>query len=189
MPSDELQAAINEAQADLATACASPLLRREPIRLVLACLSSVLGVFGRSTSRWERAVADVVAARNPLSEDERAALKVELVEAVENGAFRGMRKEAQRMVRASDRRLAAMFGISVGAAFIVGGLAAWALIVFAHWGPYSPPAERAAAWRDLVQNNPDPGPAIATAEIKADSTGRRYYAGLSLWLDPARPPR
>jgi hypothetical protein len=77
-------------------------------------LSGVLGVFGRTTTRWERAVADVIAARNPLSDHDRAALKADLVEAVENGAFRGMRKEAQRMVRTFDRRLAAMFGVSVG---------------------------------------------------------------------------
>jgi hypothetical protein len=188
IPSDDLQTAIKDAQADLATACASPVLRREPIRLVLACLSSVLGVFGRTTTQWERAVADVIAARNPMSDDDRAALKADLVEAVENGAFWGMRKEAQRMIRTFDRRLAAMFGISVGAAFVVGGLAAWALIVFTHWGPYGHDAQSLAAWHELMQNNPDPRPAIAAAEIKADQTGRRYYAGLALWLDPTRPP-
>ena len=99
-----------------------------------------------------------------------------------------MRKEAQRMVRTFDRRLAAMFGVSVGGAFAVGGLAAWALIVFTHWGPYGRDARSLAAWHELVQNNPDPRPAIASADIKADQTGRRYYAGLALWLDPARPP-
>ena len=34
----------------------------------------------------------------------------------------------------------------------------------------------------------DPRPALPYGEVKADSTGRRYYAGLALWLDPARPP-
>jgi hypothetical protein len=44
------------------------------------------------------------------------------------------------------------------------------------------------AWQKLVQTNPDPRPALSLAEIRADRTGRRYYAGLALWLDPARPP-
>jgi hypothetical protein len=45
-----------------------------------------------------------------------------------------------------------------------------------------------AAWTPLLQNNPDPRPAIAAVEIRADQMSRRYYAGLSLWLTPARPP-
>jgi hypothetical protein len=115
-------------------------------------------------------------------------LRAELVEATEEGAYRGMRKEAARMVRTFDRNLAAMVGISVGGAFIVGGLCAWALIAITHLGPYSIDAQSIATWRDLLQNNPDPRRAIASAEIKTDRAGRRYYSGLSLWLDPARPP-
>jgi formylglycine-generating enzyme required for sulfatase activity len=31
-------------------------------------------------------------------------------------------------------------------------------------------------------------PALANATVQADRSGRRYYAGLRLWLDPARLP-
>jgi hypothetical protein len=185
--SDDLHASIQTAQADLARACAVPTMRKDPLRLILAALSSVLGVFGKSIRRWERAVADVIAARSPLPGAEVATLRAELVEAVEVGAYNGMRKEAQRMVRTFDRNLAAMFGISVGGAFIVGALAAWALIAITHWGPYSHDAQSQAAWRDLIRNNPDPRPALSSAEIKTDRTGRHYYS-VRFWMDPAKPP-
>ena len=48
-------------------------------------------------------------------------------------------------------------------------------------------AERNAARQTLIQTNPDPQSALATVEIRTDQTGRRYYAKLSLWLDPAQP--
>jgi hypothetical protein len=183
IPSDELQDAIASAQASLLQACDAVGTGQDPVRLVLAGLSDTIGIFGKSIRRWERAVADVIAARKPVSDNDRA----ELVEAVEVGAYNGMRKEAQRMVRTFDRNLAAMFGISVGGAFIVGALAAWALIAITHWGPYSHDAQSQAAWRDLIRNNPDPRPALSSAEIKTDRTGRHYYS-VRFWMDPAKPP-
>ena len=62
------------------------------------------------------------------------------------------------------------------------------ILVVAHLGPFSPTAERNAAWQTLIQISPDPQPALAAAEIRADQTGRRYYSKLSLWLDPAQLP-
>src|SRR5271166_1588338 len=97
MPADDLDALIQSAQANLALASEAPSMRRDPFRPVLAALSGTLAVFGRSIRRWERAVADVIAARDPLPEEDRQALRAELVAAVEDGAYRGMRKEAARM--------------------------------------------------------------------------------------------
>jgi hypothetical protein len=188
MPSDDVLALIQSAQADLARAGEGGPLRRDPYRNVLIGLSATLSVFGRSISRWERAVADVIAARDPLPEADRVALKADLVAATEDGAYRGMRKEAQRMVRALDRRLVVLIGLWVGGAYVVGVASVIAFLAITHLGPFSREAESQAAWRDLLQNNPDPRPAIASAEIRADRAGRRYYSGLSLWLDPAQPP-
>jgi hypothetical protein len=184
IPSDELQAAIVSAQASLAQACEVAGTGQDPIRLVLAALADTIGIFGKSIRRWERAVADVIVAQDPLSDDDRS----KLVKAVEDGAYNATRKEARRMIRTLDSKLVVTIGLAVGAAFIVGGLTAWGAIMATHWGPYSPSAQSAEAWHDLMANNPDPRPAIAGAEIRADHNGRRYYAGLSLWIDPARPP-
>jgi hypothetical protein len=179
VPSDELQAAIASAQVSLTQACEAAGTAQDPIRLILAGLSDTIGIFGKSIRRWERAVADVVAARE-LSDDDRSAL----TEATEKGAYNGMRKEAQRMIRTLDRRLMVSVGLGVGGAFVLGAVSAIAVLMLIHAGPFSPQE----AWRDVTQNNPDPRPAFAAADIRTDRSGRRYYAGLSLWLDPARPP-
>jgi hypothetical protein len=128
MPSDDLQTAIQEAQATLQQAGeAAP--KRDPLRLVLAGLSAVLGIFARSTRRWERAVADVIAARDPLTGEERATLRADLAEAAEKGAYRGMRIEAQRVVRTLDRKQITLLGVTHGAALVigllVGGVCVW----------------------------------------------------------------
>ena len=115
-------------------------------------------------------------------------LRAELVMAVEDGAYRGMRKEAGRMVRTLDRHLAVQIGLSVGSAFVAGALSVLGVLVVAHLGPFSPAAERNAAWETLIQTNPDPRLALAAAEIRADQAGRRFYSKLSLWLDPAQSP-
>jgi hypothetical protein len=188
IPSDELRLLIATAQSDLTLAAKDPTMNREPFRFILAGLTGTLSVFGKSISRWERAVADVVAARDPLPEADRTALKTELIAAVEDGAYRGTRKEAQRMIRTLDRRLAVMIGIAIGGAFILGIVVCIGFFAITGVGPYSRDSRSAAAWHDLMQYNPDPRPALATTEVKTDRSGRRYYSGLSLWIDPARPP-
>jgi hypothetical protein len=124
MPSDDLQTAIQEAQTTLQQG-GNALMPQDPLRFVLAGLSHLLGVLGRSTRRWERAVADVIAARDPVTDDDRAAL----IEAMENGAYRGMRIEAQRVVRTLDRRGAARIGLCLGGAYVLGALSVVALLV------------------------------------------------------------
>ncbi len=176
IPADELQDLIRSTQSDLARAGELPSMRKDPYRLTLAALSGTLAVFGRSITRWERAVADVIAARDPLPEEDRIALKAELLQAVENGAFTGVRKEAQRMVRTLDRRLVVQIGLAVGGAYVFGALSLLAVVFLLHLGPFNQAAESHAAWQALMQNNPDPRPALSRAEIRADHSGRRYYA-------------
>lgn len=114
VPSDELQAAIVLAQTGLMQACDAVSTGQE-VRLVLAGLADTVGIFGKSIRRWEKATADIIAARN-LSDNDRAALK----EAMENGANKGMRAEARRMIRTIDSRLAVQIGIATGGAFVLG---------------------------------------------------------------------
>jgi hypothetical protein len=188
--SDDLAAAIAGAQAQLATACAAGPLRRDPYRFVLFGLSGALGVLLTTTKRWEKAVADVIAARSPLSPEERGALSAAIVEAAKEGARQAMRKEAAAVIRGFDRRLAARTGLAVAGAFILGSLATAAAFWRFSAGPFRPDADASAAWRELVRLNPDPRPALQAAEVRTDRNGRRYYGGVSLWLDPpASPPR
>jgi hypothetical protein len=125
MPSDDLQAAIQEAQTTLQQG-GNALLPQDPLRFVMAGLYHVLGVLGRSIRRWERAVADVISARDPLTDNDRAAL----VEATENGAYRAMRIEAQRVVRTLDRKQTALIGLGFGGAYALGVLTVLALLAF-----------------------------------------------------------
>lgn len=140
MPSDDLQVAIKEAQATLQQA-GDTLIPRDPQRLVLAGMSHLLGVLGRSTTRWERAVGDVIAARDPLPKVERDALKAEILTAVEDGAFKGMRLEAQRMLRTFDRSQARNTGLAVAGALVIGA----SLAFFAGWWVFTPPSQLACA--------------------------------------------
>ncbi len=185
----ELEVAIAGAQAKLAEAAASKAMRYDPYQHVLIGLSGTLGAFLKSIWRWEEATKAVIAARHPLTEEERADLVLALVEATKEGAFEGTRKEAARMIRRLDHGLSVRIGLCVGGAFVAGSLLTLAALFLANAGPFRPDVEAGAAWRDLVQHNPDPRPALAAGEVRTDhNTGRRYYAGVSLWLDPSRSP-
>lgn len=178
----ELEAAVAEAQARLEHAAQTAAMRHDPYRSILTGLSAALGVF-------PKAVEAVVAARHPLTPEERADLRRELSEATNDGAYQGMRKEAARMIRRLDRGLAIRIGFGVGGAFAAGCLFTLGVSAFLGAGPFRPDVEAGAAWRELVQNNPDPRPALTAGEVRTDrATGRRYYAGVSLWLDPPRAP-
>ncbi len=185
----ELEAAIAGAQAKLAEAAASKAMRYDPYQHVLIGLSGTLGAYLKSIWRWEEATKAVIAARHPLTEEERADLVLALVEATKEGAFEGTRKEAARMIRRLDHGLSVRIGLCVGGAFVAGSLLTLAALFLANAGPFRPDVEAGAAWRDLVQHNPDPRLALAAGEVRTDhNTGRRYYAGVSLWLDPSRSP-
>ena len=185
----DLEAAVANAQAHLAEAGNSFEMQRDPYRLALAGLSLTVGLLPQTTRRWDAAVQDVIAARHPLTPEERAELAGKLVEATERGAFQATRKEAARMIRRLDRDLAVRMGAIVSGAFIAGCVLTVGVLAYFDGGPFRPDVESGAVWRELVQVNPDPRPALAAGSIRTDpTTGRRYYAGVSLWLDPSRPP-
>lgn len=188
-PSDELDRSISAAQTDINLAVGSPALRREPYRVILLALSGVLDVFRKSIVRWEGAVASVVAARDPLPAEDRAALVSELVAATEKGAYEAMRKEAARMVRTLDQGLVVRIGLVIGAAFAAGVLSTVGLFFFLAAGPYSKEAQIAAVWHQLERDNPDPRHALAAAETRLDRTvARHYHACVSLWAEPSPDP-
>ena len=184
-PTDDLIEAVAKVQADLTQAGMTGPMRRDPYRLLLGVQSAMLGVHLKNVHRWERAVADVIAARDPLPPEQRAALAASLVEATEQGAFQAMRKEAARMVRTLDRALMLRVALGVGGAYVAGALSVLAVFAFFLLGPFDPATQAANAWRALIAHNPDPSPSLAAAEVRREpKTGRRYYAGVSLWLDP-----
>ena len=184
----DLEAAVAEAQAMLAEAGETPEMRRDPYRIALAGLSLTIGALPRTVRAWDEAVKDVIAARHPLSQEERADLARAVVEATKDGAYEGTRKEAARMIRRLDHTVAVRMGLYVGAAFVAGCVLTVGALAYFTGGPFRPDVEAGAAWRELVQNNPDPRPLLAAGEVRTDRTGRRYHAGVSLWMDPSRPP-
>ena len=129
-PVDDFGASIKLAQQNLKAAVRSAPMQREPYQLILAAQSSVIGVFESVVPRWEKAVADVIAARDPLPPEERASLVRELVAATEDGAFKAMRKEAARVVRTLDHGVAVRIGLAIGGAYIAGALSVWGFILF-----------------------------------------------------------
>jgi len=134
---DDLVISIKLAQADLEAAVETKALRHDPYRAILIGLSMSLGVFGNAITRWDSAVTDVIAARDPLPAAERAVLVQELVTATKQGAFESMRKEAARMVRTLDRGLAVRIGLGVGGAFAAGVLATVGTFLLLGIGPFS----------------------------------------------------
>ena len=184
-PADDLAAAVAAVQADLAALSEMRPIRNDPYRGLLLGLSGMAGLFLKNVTRWERAVADVIAARDPLPPEQRAALAASLVEATEQGAFQAMRKEAARMVRTLDRALMVRVALGISGAYVAGGLSVLAVFVFFQLGPFNPATQAANAWRTLIAHNPDPDASLAAADVRTEpKTGRRYYAGVSLWLDP-----
>lgn len=178
-----LQELITAAQAHLVAAGDQPTIRRDPYRLILGALSETLGVFGSSMKRWE----ETATIRSPLPIEDREALSAELVAATEKGAFEATRREAQRMLRRLDRGLAVKIGMSIAAAYIGGAMSVVGFLMLTRQGPFNQDAQAEATWHAIVTQNPDPRPALASATIQADRAGRRYYSGLSLWMDPPRP--
>ena len=105
-PQDDLAALVEEARADLAAAAELGPFRRDPYGVVLSSHSKMIEVFGK-------AVSDVIAARDPLPPEDREAMVRELVAATQQGAYEGMRKEAQRVVRTIDSRLVVQITLGV----------------------------------------------------------------------------
>lgn len=164
-------------------------MRRDPYRIVLAGLSSVLGALLKTTVNWRHATDAVIAARNPLPPEHMEALVRRLekatAEGAKEGANVGVRTEARRFIRTLDRALAVKIGLCVGGAYVAGALTLFA----AQWGTSTAAFSPAAAWQGIMAVNPDPRPILAGADVRTDPvSGRRYYACLPLWLDPQRAP-
>jgi len=164
-------------------------MRRDPYRIALAGLSLTIGALPRTVRAWDEAVKDVIAARHPLTQEERADLARAVVEATKEGAYEGTRKEAARMIRRLDHTVAVRMGLYVGAAFVAGCVLTVGALAYFTGGPFRPDVEAGGAWRELVQLNPDPRALLAAGEVRTDrATWRRYHAGVSLWMDPSPPP-
>lgn len=211
---DEIERAVLEAQEELKRAGERPPFSRDPYGLVLAALSVTLGVFPKVVRRTEGAVSTtaaelarlVEAVRHPFTEEERAAVKRDMVQATRDGARAGA-EDIARCARAQDRRsLAAAFagGMLALAAMGMGGFAvgrgsgraeasaaAAALKTELEIGQQrvSMTPAQAAVWVRLWQANPDIAEAVRRAQnVTADAGGRRGGA-VPLWLDPAGPPQ
>ena len=92
------------------------------------------------------------------------------------------------MIRRLDHTVAVRMGLYVGAAFVAGCVLTCGAFFYLAAGPFNPDAQAGAAWRELVRLNPDPSPLLAAGEVRTDRTGRRYHAGVSLWMDSSPPP-
>ena len=176
----DLATTITAAQADLAAACESGPFRHDPYRHILTGLSKALSAFGQGS-------ADVIAARNPLSLEERAGLVQELIAATERGATAGMRAEARRFIRVLDDKLLVRIIGAVCGAFGLGIVLTLAVAWWLGFGAFDRDVQAAVAWRDLEQLNPDPRPSLAEGIASVDRSGRRFKM-VPLWTEAAPPP-
>lgn len=177
---EDLEEAVEAARAELADAVEAGGLRRDPLRFVLAALSSSLGVFPAAVRRVEEAAAVV---RQPLS----AKAEAELLRRVEAAARRGATSAGPAIVR----RASVLTAIALAVAALLGAAGGW-------WaGRRSVPAEvvvaerairmslaASEAWIPILQANPDPRPAMARGrEFRDERTGWRATT-LTLYLKP-----
>lgn len=210
---DEIEAAVQHAQADLATAATSSWMARDPYKLVLAGLSSTLGVLPKVVRRIEGALSGVVtelaelvrAVRHPLTDVEREALKRDILDTTRAG-ISGAASDVLTLARAKDRRsLALAFVGGLATVVVAAGGAYWfgrasaraeaVALLQAQRAEIALAQERlvlplpaARAWLRLMQANTDPADALAKAmHAGADKDGRRF-AAVPLWLDPQTAP-
>lgn len=93
------------------------------------------------------------------------------------------------MICRLDHDLPVRMGLWVGGAFVASCVLTVGALAHFTGGPFRPDVEAGPMWHELVQNNPDLRPALAAGKVRTDRiTGRRHYVGVSLWLDPSRPP-
>lgn len=158
LTSAELDAEIQSAQAELVQAGQAPSIKRDPsLRLFLATQARVIGVLGSAVGQLRQPLADadldVIKGTVVRS---ISTMGAEVAAGVEKGAHSAMRKEAARMLRSFDRALAVKVGLSIGAAFVCGGLATVAVLHQAAAGPFAPDAQAIRVWSDLHRCNPFP---------------------------------
>lgn len=175
-----LEEAVEAAQAELAEAVEAGGLRRDPLRFVLAALSSTLGVLPTAVQRVEAASETV---RQPLSPKAEA----ELMRRVEEAARRGAAAAGPSIAR----RTAVLAAVSVVVSALLGAAGGW-------WaGRSSLPAEVALAergirmslaaseaWLPILRANPDPRPALARGHAFRDERTGWRAGTITLYLEP-----
>lgn len=175
-----LEEAVEAARSELSEAIDAGGLRRDPLRFVLAALSSSLVVFPAAVRRVEAASETV---RQPLSPKAEA----ELLRRVEEAARRGAVTAGPMLAR----RTAILAGAALFAAAMLGGVAGW-------WASrISLPGEvaiaehqiraslaAAAAWVPILQANPDPRPALARSQAFRDERTGWRAGTITLYLEP-----
>ncbi|MBX9701729.1 MAG: hypothetical protein K2X74_20005 [Acetobacteraceae bacterium] len=181
--SEGLEEVVETAQAELAEAVEVGGLRRDPLRFVLAALSSALGVFPAAVRRVEAASEAV---RQPLSPKAEA----ELLRRVEEAARRG----AAGAGPAIARRTAVLASALLAAAALLGTAGGW-------WaGRASVPVEvevaergirmslaASEAWLPILLANPDPRPALARGQVFRDERTGWRAGTITLYLEPGQP--
>ena len=178
-PHDDLDAAVAEAQAEIAAAVEKGGLRRDPLRFVLGALSAALGVFPQAVRRVEAAAETSGSPLPPRAE-------AELLRRVEDAARRG----AATAGPALQRRTAALVGTAVALAAAAGAALGWSA------GRASVPAEvivaeqglrlslgAAQAWLPILRANPDPRPAVARGQVFRDERTGWKVGTVTLYLE------
>lgn len=183
---DPFDALVRQAQAELAEGVQRAGLARDPYRHLMAALSHSLGVFPALVQRLDQVEHH---GGGPIDPELRTALLLEVGKGTRAGANDAMRVEAARTHRILNRDFAVRVGLSVAGAFMLGVALTYGVLRATQLGPFDRDVQAAAAWHDIEQRNPDPRQMLGAAEIRTDKpSGRRYYAGVSLWLDALGPP-
>lgn len=180
----EVATLVERAQEALAEGVDRADLRRDPLRHVLVAFSAVIEIFPGLARSLE---ASAERARAPVDPAQEEALMRRVVEATS----RSIRQEAPGLHRAFNRRTAALVGVAVAAAGLVGagggfllGRSSAADDVRAVEAQLALRADAARAWAELLRANPDPRPALAAARTWRDGASDRRVAEVRLWLDP-----
>lgn len=164
---DDLAASATEIQAAIAEVAETGPMRRDPFRLVLAILSMVVGYLLKTTRRWEHAVADVIAARQPMPPEAMEALIHRIVAASQAGSREGagaeMKLAARRLVWRLDRRLIGQIALAGTGLFVAGCVLTATALWQASAGPWS-----------------------AAADIRTDPATGRRYAVVTVWVDESK---
>lgn len=184
---DDFEAEIAAAQAALRRAAERVGPKGDESRVYLMALSDTVGVLFKTTRRWEQATAAVVEARDAFGEAERARTIRDFITAAHGSFVDEVRKRAERMVRAFDRRTTALIGGCIGGAFVGGLLVGVLGLAGALWWKSAGPWGANAAWAEMARDNPDPRPPLANGVAGVASDGR-HYTVVSLWTEPAKAP-
>lgn len=201
----------HEAEEEYRRALAHHGIQRDSIRLVIACHAMTAQLLPAHARELERIME---AGRRPMSEQEVAAWKAELMDAVAGslvrieeahstvgerayaGALEGVRGAAAKLVRGQERASAIRLGGWFGGAFMAGAALAAAAVLSAMTWRVSVAGTgltltlgQALGWIEVIAANPDPRKALPDSALRTDpKTGDVYWEGVSLWRTRSRPP-